>query len=88
MDAAHLHLVSAAAGSRLIDHLAMIHDNYGTHAADAEKLYHLIREMFVWMYEKHDPVQALQDKYPVIPNPPEKGGLDINEVLKSKFFFS
>ena len=88
MDAAHLHLVAAAAGSRLIDHLAMIHDDYGTHAADAEKLYHLIREMFVWMYEKHDPVTAFHKQYPVTSEPPEKGTLNIREVLASKFFFS
>lgn len=88
MDAAHLHLVAAAAGSRLIDHLAMIHDDYGTHAADAQKLYELIREMFVWMYEKHDPIQAFHLKYPVTSEPPEKGALNIREVLDSKFFFS
>jgi DNA-directed RNA polymerase len=88
MDASHLHLVAAAAGSRLIDHLAMIHDDYGTHAADAQKLYDLIREMFVWMYEKHDPILAFHQQYPVTPKPPDKGNLDIREVLRSKFFFS
>lgn len=88
MDAAHLHLVSAAAPSRLIDHLAMIHDDFGTHAADAQKLFDLIREMFVWMYEKFDPVLAFHHQYPVSPAPPAKGKLDIREVLKSDFFFS
>jgi len=88
MDAAHLHLVAAAASSRLIDHLAMIHDDYGTHAADAEALYHLIREEFVSMYEQHDPILAFHRQYPVTPEPPDKGNLDLREVLQSKFFFS
>lgn len=88
MDAAHLHLVAAAAVSRGIGHLAMIHDDYGTHAADAQVMFDLIREMFVWMYEKHDPIAAFHAQYPVTPAPPEKGNLNIREVLDSKFFFS
>jgi DNA-directed RNA polymerase len=88
MDAAHLHLVAAASGCSMIDHLAMIHDDYGTHAADAQKLFDLIREQFVWMYETHDPVNEFHNKYPCTPKPPSKGNLDIREVLQSKFFFS
>jgi DNA-directed RNA polymerase len=88
MDAAHLHLTTAAASALSIDALAMIHDDYGTHAADAQKLFELIREQFVWMYENHDPISALRDKYPMIPAPPERGTLDIRGVLQSTYFFS
>jgi len=88
MDASHLHLVTAAAGDRLIDSLAMIHDDYGTHAADAEKLYHLIREVFVEMYETHDPIADFAAAYPGCPTPPTKGTLDLREVLRSEYFFS
>lgn len=88
MDASHLHLTAAAAKDAGIDSLAMIHDDYGTHAEDAEKLYRIIRETFVAMYEKHDPLRSLQAKYPAMGVPPERGGLDINEVLRSSFFFS
>jgi DNA-directed RNA polymerase len=87
-DAAHLHLTAAAAASAGIDSLAMIHDDYGTHAADAQKLYDLIRSEFVAMYEKHSPLQELRAKYPFLPAPPANGTLDIREVLQSKFFFS
>jgi DNA-directed RNA polymerase len=88
MDAAHLHLTTAEACSRGIDALAMIHDDYGTHAADAEELYRIIREQFVRMYEEHDPIADFKAKYPMVAEPPAKGSLDIREVLDSPFFFS
>ena len=66
----------------------MIHDDYGTHAADAELLFNAIRKQFVAMYLAFDPAQAFADKYPMIDAPPEKGSLDIMEVLESDFFFS
>ena len=87
MDAAHLHLTSAAASAHFID-LAMIHDDYGTHAADAQKLFEIIRRQFVIMYDMHDPVADLCKRYPCLPPPPTKGDLNILEVLKSDFFFS
>lgn len=88
MDAAHLHLTTAAAARRGIDALAMIHDDYGTHAANSQALYECIREEFVRMYEEHDPVEEFKLQYPAIPKPPTKGNLDIREVLRSPFFFS
>jgi DNA-directed RNA polymerase len=88
MDASHLHLTANAAKDEGIGSLAMIHDDYGTHAADAGKLFRIIREQFVSMYEAHDPLRSLQAKYPEVGVPPERGTLDIREVLRSKFFFS
>lgn len=87
-DAAHLHLTTVAAGTEGIASLAMIHDDYGTHAADAEKLYRIIREQFVYMYENHDPLAEFCARYPELSEPPSKGTLDIRGVLDSKFFFS
>jgi DNA-directed RNA polymerase len=88
MDAAHLHLTTACCQSAGIDAVAMIHDDYGTHAANAQKLYEIIRERFVWMYENNDPIEEFHAKYPETPKPPTKGDLDIREVLKSRYFFS
>jgi DNA-directed RNA polymerase len=88
MDAAHLHLTTQAASLRGIDALAMIHDDYGTHAADAQNLYQIIREQFVLMYETNDPIAAFEKKYPCVPPAPSKGSLDIREVLQSPYFFS
>jgi DNA-directed RNA polymerase len=88
MDAGHLHLTTAAAARCGIDALAMIHDDYGTHAADAQKLYELIREEFVRMYTNHDPIEDFVTLYPECPPPPSKGTLDLTEVLRSQYFFS
>jgi DNA-directed RNA polymerase len=87
MDAAHLHRVAARCLQHGID-AAMIHDDYGTHAADAALLFRLIREEFVAMYEEFDPVQSMFEKYPEMGQPPSKGTLNIREVLDSAFFFS
>lgn len=88
MDAAHLHRVAAASSDAAIDSLAMIHDDYGTHADRAQDLYEIIREEFVNMYAEADPVQDLIDRYPTLPKPPTKGNLDIAGVLDSEYFFS
>jgi DNA-directed RNA polymerase len=88
MDAAHLHLTAEAAAAAGINSLAMIHDDYGTHAANAQALFNVIRQQFVAMYEENDPIQEFKDRYSCIETPPEKGTLDIREVLSSAFFFS
>lgn len=89
MDASHLHLTTCA----LVDKvegisLAMIHDDYGTHAADAQVMYDTIRQEFVSMYETHDPLQSFADRYPMCGSIPTRGNLDLREVLKSDYFFS
>jgi DNA-directed RNA polymerase len=88
MDAAHLHLATAACANARIDAVAMIHDDYGTHAAKAQALYQIIREQFVLMYETHDPILEFKAKYQECPEPPSRGTLDIREVLRSRYFFS
>lgn len=88
MDASHMCLTTLAAKAAGIDSLAMIHDDYGTHAADAEALYAIIREKFVDMYSSHDPLQSLKDKYEFLKAVPAKGDLDLQQVLKSPYFFT
>lgn len=88
MDAAHLHLTAAAASGLPIDALAMIHDDYGTHAADTQLLFRLIRATFVDMYKNHDPIADFAKLYPEVGEPPAKGTLDIEEVIYSDYFFS
>jgi DNA-directed RNA polymerase len=88
LDAAHLHLTAADCAKRGIPALAMIHDDYGTHAAHAQALFESIRQQFVAMYLACDPPALLLEKYPMCPKPPEKGSLDIMEILESDYFFS
>lgn len=87
MDAAHLTLTVNAAHAVSIDALAMIHDDYGTHAADAPALALAIRQVFVKMYEESSPLDALYSRYPQLTPPPELGTLDLQAVLESRYFF-
>jgi DNA-directed RNA polymerase len=88
LDAAHLHLTTADCARQGITALAMIHDDYGTHAANAQALFDTIRKQFVAMYLACDPPAELAALYPGLPPLPSKGSLDIMEVLESDFFFS
>lgn len=85
-DAAHLQLTTVAAAAEGLA-LAMIHDDYGTHAADAPQLARLIRETFVAMYEGCDPLGEFATKYGLAA-PPQAGSLDLRQVLQSTYFFA
>lgn len=86
LDASHMAFVALAGAAEGMS-LAMIHDDFGCHAADAQRLYVLIRETFVAMYEKHDPLEDFAARYN-LPVPPKKGNLDLRQVLSSTYFFS
>ncbi|OZI20063.1 DNA-directed RNA polymerase [Bordetella genomosp. 9] len=88
MDAAHLTLTTLACQRAGIASLAMIHDDYGTHAADTQKLFELIRETFVEMYETHDPIMDFFRRYDGLPTAPGRGALDLQQVRRSEFFFA
>lgn len=88
MDASHLHLTVDRMSREIPGvSLAMIHDSFGTHAADTEVMYRVLREEFVRMYTEHDPIQDFAKKY-LLPDPPKKGNLDLNLVLQSRYVFS
>jgi len=74
---------------------AMVHDSYGTLAADTEILTTTLREAFVDLYQKHDVLAELRaavvEALPVgteVPEVPTAGSLNIDSVLESKFFFA
>jgi len=88
MDASHLHLVTAKMAELIPGvSLAMIHDSFGTHAADTAVLYTVLRDEFVLMYENNDPLTEFANKYN-LPPAPDKGKLDLSEVRRSLFVFS
>lgn len=92
-DAAHLSLTVNAAVAEGITAFSMIHDSYGTHACDTNKLARLLRETFVAIYQ-HDWLGDLRAeltaRYPHVEFPPvpPKGTFSVEEVLASPFFFS
>jgi DNA-directed RNA polymerase len=92
-DAAHLAKTVLAASRAGLHHFSLIHDSYGTHAANVETLGRVIREEFVSMYSQDRLAEFdtnLREANPGIdlPAPPARGTLNLQEVLKSPYFFS
>jgi DNA-directed RNA polymerase len=79
---------------RGIKSFAMVHDSYGTHAADTQALTETLREAFVSLYEQHDVLAELRTAMVAavgetgLDLAPGTGALDIREVLHSRFFFA
>lgn len=97
LDAAHMVDTIGRCLDDGIEDFAMIHDSYGTHAANTDVLADHLRAAFVEMYAKNDPlvdfwerqrVAAGQEFAEGIAEPPAKGTLDIASVLDSQFFFA
>lgn len=89
--------VSKCANDHSIHSFAMIHDSYGTHAADAPVLARVLRETFVEMFDDKDLLKNFEDellmRYPKLqteelPPRPEFGKLEVRAVKDSLYFFS
>lgn len=96
MDASHLVLTVNKALDAGVSSFAMVHDSYGTHAADCDTLARLLREAFVEMY-REDVLQSFADQLRAqlppeaaekIPPLPPKGNLDLEAVRDSLYFFA
>ncbi|EPD2608653.1 DNA-directed RNA polymerase [Yersinia enterocolitica] len=98
MDATHLRMTVNHANSKYgITSFALIHDSFGTVAADADNLFKSIREAFVDMYEHNDVIQEFyyqfenqlhETQLQEMPAIPTKGNFEIREVLNSKYCFA
>lgn len=93
LDAAALTLTVNKCVDAGIEDFAMVHDSYGTHSPNMPALSTLLREAFVEMYEEHDVLKELRDYVSLyvegdLPPLPERGDLDIREVLNSPYFFA
>ena len=97
LDATAMYKTINKALDRGVTAFCMIHDSYGTVAADTETLSKCTREAFVELYENQNYLesflgqlgkvipQRLRHKLPEVP---ELGTFNIKEVLESKHFFS
>lgn len=93
LDASHMMRTITAAAAEGIECFACIHDDYGTHAADTERFFQIIREQFVKMYTEHDPLAEFKQEQEEtlgveLPDLPDRGDLNIEEVVKSNYFFA
>lgn len=97
MDATHLIMSVAYALMNGITSFAMIHDSFGTHAANTNLLAACLREAFVDLYSDLDVLedfrqqilrQVAEEDEKLIPAIPRKGSLDLEAVRQSDFFFA
>lgn len=94
MDSAHMMLTVMNAMENGVNTFSMIHDDYGTHAADVELFREVIKTTFVDMYKGNDPLLDLLNTVALsipdcdIPPLPDTGELDLDLVLDSDYFFA
>lgn len=85
MDASHIALV-AHAMSKLNLAIVGIHDSFGTHPCDVPKMHEVIRQEFVGMYSRNILAEFLWD-VDAVGEVPNRGNLDLSQVIDSEFFF-
>lgn len=94
LDAAALMLTVHEASNEGLTHFAMVHDSYGTLAADMEFLASITRRAFVRLYTE-DVAANLEQQFRAqaadpdsIMPPPSMGTLELSAVRASDYFFS
>jgi DNA-directed RNA polymerase len=96
LDAAHLMAVVNGAVAEGITALAVIHDSFGTHAANAGHLSRILRETFVEQYTPNR-LEMFRDELAAqltpelaakLPELPPLGDLDLSQVLDSHYVFA
>lgn len=97
MDAAALRLYVTLAQDNGLSSFSLVHDSFGTLAADTDVSAACLRHAFVEMYSEHDVLAefraGLVEMLPAVvadklPMPPRKGSLDLEAVRESSYFFA
>lgn len=93
LDASHLMRTVTACAEGGMEDFALIHDSYGTHAANSQALADTLRAEFVRMYSETDILAdlkaELEDQSGVaLKALPPHGTLDLQQVLQSAYFFA
>ena len=93
LDATHLMMSINEASRQGCVNFSTVHDSFGTSLGEAARLRRIIRQELVRLYTEHDPLaEFLRHAEELLGEPldielPEKGSLDINCILDSKFVF-
>ncbi|KNH09228.1 mitochondrial DNA-directed RNA polymerase [Perkinsela sp. CCAP 1560/4] len=99
LDACHL-AMTALEMDRIGLKIAAVHDSFWTHACDLPILSRVLRQEFANLYTNCDPLWELKEQMEEqfapdlrrhgikLKDPPEKGNLDLKEIMKSKYFFA
>ncbi len=95
LDSSHLMAtVNKCIDNQILD-FSMIHDSYGTHSCNVDKLHEILRDTFIEQYAgdfledfRNQVLEQLPPEYhSEIPPVPQKGSLDIQQVKNSKYLF-
>jgi DNA-directed RNA polymerase len=81
-DAAHLNMVVVNAPYAV----SVVHDSFGCHAGNMADLFRLVREQFMLLYA-HDPLMCVLAENNYQDLMPERGNLDLSQILESDFAF-
>ena len=90
IDSSHAVMTINRAKSLGVDSFSMIHDDYGTHAADTDLFYTTTRETFVELHSRpllEEWAEQIEEIGCEIPPYPAKGDLDLSQVKNSPYFF-
>lgn len=96
LDGAALALTICKAKDYGVTSFSMVHDSYGTHAADSPVLADSLREVFVDMFDGTDLLSDLEKSirssvpgtHLDVPSRPDFGSLVVADVLDSEYFFA
>lgn len=91
LDSSHMLLTALEMDRRGLTFSA-VHDSFWTHACDVDEMNTTLREVFVDLYSQ--PLlerlkESWEKRYPDLdlPDLPERGTLDLDEVMRAKYFF-
>jgi DNA-directed RNA polymerase len=97
LDATHLRMAVRAAAQEGITDVALVHDSFGTHAADTARFFSILRETLVEIYTSLDVIEDFREQIAAqlspknlekLPPAPARGSLDLQGVLDSDFAFA
>jgi len=67
--------------------VTVVHDSFGCHAGNMDKAFVDVRNKFVELYELN-PLEHIFDQMDALPLIPEKGNLDVKEIIDSDYAFA
>ena len=86
LDASHLTMVANKMADDGI-HMVGIHDSYGTHPCDVDRMHEHIRREFVNLYNRPNLLATFLWDVGATAEIPERGSLNLEDVLTSEFMF-
>ena len=67
--------------------VTVVHDSFGSHAGNMDKMFYHVRKKFVELYES-EPLEDILEQLQSSDLIPEKGNLNVGDVLESDFAFA